>query len=85
MRVEQGHITAILDRSETQEHIFWGKSLVVSYRLPCGFVINGVGSCVDPAEFDIDVGRQVAREDVESKLWELEGYLLQNCIQGMGR
>lgn len=75
--VTQVQIDALLDQSETQEHVFWEKELVVSYRLPSGFTIIGRGACVDPANFDIEMGRQVAREMAARKLWELEGYKLQ--------
>lgn len=73
-RVTQEEITALLDSAETQEQTFWEKELVVSYKLPCGFTIAGRGACVDPANFDLEIGRQVARIDAENQLWQLEGY-----------
>lgn len=73
-RVTQAEIDALLDAAETQEVIFWDKELVVSYRLPCGFTISGRGACIDPANFDIEIGRKVARENAAHQLWQLEGY-----------
>ena len=73
-RVTQEEITALLDAAQTQEHTFWDKTLVVSYKLPCGFTIEGRGPCIDPANFDLEIGRQVARKDTEKQLWQLEGY-----------
>ena len=73
-RVTQEEITALLDAAQTQEHTFWDKELVVSYKLPCGFTIAGRGACVDPANFDLEIGRQLARKDAEKQLWQLEGY-----------
>lgn len=73
-RVTQEEITALLDAAETQEHTFWGKELVVSYKLVSGFTVSGRGACIDPANFDLDIGRQIARRDVEKQLWQLEGY-----------
>jgi hypothetical protein len=32
--------------------------------------------------FDLEIGRKVAREDAENQLWKLEGYLLQNALLG---
>ena len=80
--VTQEQIDALLDAAETQEHVFWEKELVVSYKLPSGFTILGRGACVDPANFDIELGRQVAREMAAHKLWELEGYKLQLLMAG---
>jgi Phage protein (N4 Gp49/phage Sf6 gene 66) family len=73
-RVTQEEIDALLDASETQEHTFWEKELIVSYRLPCGFTVSGHAACVDPANFDLKIGQAIAREDAANQLWKLEGY-----------
>lgn len=73
-RVTQEEIDALLDAAETQEHVFWEKELIVSYKLPCGFTVSGRGACVDPANFNLEIGRKVAREDAENQLWKFEGY-----------
>ncbi|MEL6853509.1 MAG: Gp49 family protein [Cyanobacteria bacterium J06607_13] len=75
--INQQRIDGLLDAAETQEFVFWGKELVVSYKLPCGFTVTGSGACVDPANFDIEIGRKAAREMAAHKLWEFEGYSLQ--------
>jgi Phage protein (N4 Gp49/phage Sf6 gene 66) family len=82
-RVTQEQIDGLLDAAETEEHTFWGKELIVSYRLPCGFTISGHGACVDPANFDPAIGRRVARQDASNQLWLLEGYLLQHRLHGL--
>ena len=78
-KVTQEDIDALLDSAEVEEHTFHGKELVVSYRLTRrgGFTVSGRGAVVDPTLFDINVGRQVARQDASNKLWQLEGYILQ--------
>ena len=76
-KITKEQIENLLDSAEIDEHVFWNKDLVVSYKLPCGFSIIGRGACVDPANFDLEIGRNVARQQVEDKLWELEGYRLQ--------
>lgn len=81
-RVTQEQIDALLDKAETQEHTFWDKELVVSYKLESGFTILGRGACVDPANFDLEIGRKVAREDAVNQLWQLEGYRLQLSLAG---
>ncbi len=80
-KVTQERITRLLDEAETQEHIFWEKELVVSYKLASGFTICGRAACVDPANFVLEVGRQIARENAEHQLWGFEGYLLQNKLK----
>lgn len=49
--------------------------------LPNGFQIAyGESACVDPDNFDFELGKKYAKERAiqaaENKLWELEGYLL---------
>ncbi len=79
-KVQASHIQKMLDEAETQEHIFWGKELVISYKLANGFTVSGRGACVDPANFDAEIGRKIARKQAEDQLWLLEGYLLQNKL-----
>lgn len=76
-KITPDQIKALLDEAETQEHIFHGKELIVSYKLKCGFTVSGRGACVDPSNFDLEIGRKVAREDAENQMWKLEGYRLQ--------
>lgn len=47
-----------------------------------GFVVTGESSCADPAEFNADLGQQLARKAAVDKLWAFEGYLLKERLQG---
>lgn len=79
-RVTQEQIDELLNSALTEEHIFWGKELAVSYKLVNGFTVLGRAACVDPANFNMELGRKYAREDAADQLWKLEGYLLQNTL-----
>lgn len=41
-----------------------------------GFTVTGESACVDPRNFDPELGRKYAREAAFEKIWPLEGYLL---------
>lgn len=41
-----------------------------------GFKVIGTSACVDPANFNAELGRELAYKDAFNKLWPLEGYLL---------
>ncbi len=84
-KVTPEQIELLLRQATTEEHVFWGKELVVSYRLPCGFTVTGRGACVDPANFDAAIGRKVAFDDARDQLWQLEGYRLQNALYAAGQ
>ncbi|UZV39997.1 hypothetical protein LPP2_g29 [Leptolyngbya phage LPP-2, strain SPI] len=77
-------VEALLDSCEVQETIFWDKELVVSYKLPNGFTVLGRGACVDPKNFDINIGRTVARQQAADTVWLLLGYELQNKLYNEG-
>lgn len=83
-KVTAEQIDSLIDNAETEEHIFWRKELVVSYLLQSGFTVSGRAACVDPENFDIVLGRSLAAKDAKSKLWQLEGYLLQNRLSEAG-
>lgn len=82
-KITKEQIEILLDNAQTQEAVFWDKELVVSYKLESGFTVLGRGACVDPNNFDLDLGRKIAREDAENKLWQLEGYRLQLRLAGL--
>lgn len=76
-KITPQRIQELLDNAETEEHTFWGKELAVSYKLPNGFTLLGRAACVDPANFNLEIGRRVARKKVEDELYLVEGYKLQ--------
>jgi hypothetical protein len=41
-----------------------------------GFSVRGESACVDPRNFNMEIGQQLAYRDAFSKMWQLEGYLL---------
>jgi hypothetical protein len=57
---------------------FFDKTVVCCIKLKNGFEVIGSSACVDPKNFKIEIGEKVAFENAVSKLWELEGYLLQS-------
>ena len=53
------------------------KTTVCVIVLKNKFEIVGSSACVDPADFDEEVGRKQAYDNAFEKMWELEGYRLQ--------
>lgn len=56
------------------------KTTVCLLVLKNGFEIPGYSACVDPKNFDCEIGKKLAYEDAISKLWGFEGYLLQENL-----
>jgi len=75
----------LLDRSEKVVfHSVFDKVCIVSVKLPNGFVITETSGCVDPANYNEELGEKYATERILSKLWELEGYKLQSELKEKG-
>ena len=41
-----------------------------------GYSIRGESACVDPRNFNVEIGKGLAYKDAFGKVWPLEGYLL---------
>ena len=80
-KVTKEYLESLLDNAECEEHLFHGgKSLIISYKLESDFTVDGRAAVVSLDNFDINIGRQVARENAISQLWALEGYRLQLAL-----
>lgn len=44
--------------------------------LNSGFKVEGVSACVDPSNYNKELGEKYAYENAFEKLWQLEGYVL---------
>jgi hypothetical protein len=53
-----------------------GRSTLCLITLENGYTVKGLSACVDPAEFDLELGRKYALADATNQIWPLEGYLL---------
>lgn len=73
-------IDDLIARSEITVKTLFGKTTVVAMKLPNGFVLVESSSCVDPHNYDEAVGVQICKAKLEAKLWELEGYRLQERL-----
>ena len=54
-----------------------GKCVVCELILANGFSVRGESACVSPANFDQEIGNSIAFKNAREKIWQLEGYLLQ--------
>lgn len=64
-------------RSATFTNLPSGKCVVCEITLQNGFTVRGESACVSPENFDQQIGNKIAHRNARDKIWELEGYLLQ--------
>lgn len=78
--VTQAVVDELMESCDISVTTAFDKCTIVACKLPNGFVIVESSSCVDPANYDEDMGVDICMKNIEKKLWELEGYLLQNKL-----
>lgn len=78
--VTQSQVDAIIRGSKISTQTFFEKCLVVIVKLPNGFILSESSGCVDPKNFSVKVGYENCIERIKNKIWELEGYRLQQKL-----
>lgn len=77
IKVTQEQIDSIMSSSKIEDVKIGEKTTVVVCTTKSCFVIVESSSCVDPENYDHEIGKEICLDRIESKLWELEGYKLQ--------
>ena len=75
--VKQERIDYLIDSAIVEVSTVFDKCTVVAVKTIDGFVLVESSACVDPANYDEDMGKEICINKIKDKLWELEGYKLQ--------
>ena len=71
-------LTTLADSGYTEYNHLAGTLTHCTITLPCGFQVTGESACIDPDNFNEELGQEIARKKAVNALWPLEGYLLAN-------
>lgn len=82
-RLTPGDIDAAIV-GETYTVMPSGRTTVCELTLRNGFTVRGESSVVCIENFNAEIGQRVSRENARNKIWELEGYLLQDRLHAAG-
>lgn len=64
-----------------QCHVFEGSTLTVCcLTLKNGFTVTGESACVDPANYNQELGESIAKKNAIEKIWLVAGYALKEAI-----
>ena len=74
------HVTKILEKSTLEHKLFFGKYFVTACLLPNGFVITVKSGVVSPENFKEEIGIEINKKRLVDKVFEFEGYLLQEKL-----
>jgi hypothetical protein len=83
-KVLKEDIDRLLNEAEWDVQTIYGKVTVVTCKLKNGFTMVESSGCVDPRNYDEEIGREVCQERITNRLWELEGYMLQETLYRKG-
>lgn len=75
------HVGDVPDASDSQALPLLTFCVLV---LQNGFTVTGESACVSPENFDAEIGRKIARENAEQKVWPLMGYALKGHMVAGG-
>ena len=53
----------------------WHKTTVCLITLDNGYEVVGSSACINPEDYDLEIGKKFAYEDAFEKLWSLFGFL----------
>ena len=53
---------------------------ICAITLKNGFTVVGDSACIDPENFDHNIGEQVAYNNAFEKIWQLEGYRIKSQL-----
>ena len=57
-----------------------GKVMICEITLTNGFSVRGEAATVSKANFDEEIGQIISLKNAKEKIWQLEGYLLQEIL-----
>lgn len=57
-----------------------GKVMVCELTLRNGYTVRGEAAVVSKKNFDEEIGKEISKSNALRKVWELEGYLLQEKL-----
>ena len=75
-RLTMGDILDVV-KSASYTRLADSTTTVCQLTLKNGYTVLGHSACIDPNLFNQTVGEKVAWDNAIDKIWELEGYLLQ--------
>jgi hypothetical protein len=78
--VNADYVDWAIENSEIDVDTMHGKCTIVTCKLPNGFVIVESSSCVDPKNYDKELGVEICMERIANKIYELEAYHIQQTL-----
>lgn len=73
-RVTGEEIDALMEAAEFSDCKLYGNTTVVTAKFPNGWTMTEQSACIDPADYDREIGMGICKERMRNSLRMLEGY-----------
>lgn len=83
IKVTQTEIDLLLNSADVQVRTEFGKCTVVTVRLRNGFILTESSACVDPANYDAELGKRLCLQHIENRA--VGGWRAMLCRRGRTR
>jgi len=75
-KIPKSHIDEIIEQSAFEDFKTKnGNCTIVAMTLPNGYTLVESSGCIDPDEYDHELGISLCKEALRRKVWQMEGYL----------
>ena len=64
---------------------FGKPSTYVTVKMKNGFILRDSTTCIDPANYSEEIGKEICLKRIEDKIWFLLGYALQDKAFNEGK
>ena len=78
--VTKEKIDRLMETAEYEILTAFDKCTIVVAKLENGFILTESSACVDPANYNVELGVRYAKDKIRERLWEMEGYALQKNV-----
>lgn len=82
-RLTEEEINSFISSSKIHAEKRGDKSTLVEITYPNGWTDYEISSCIDPANYDEELGKAYALENIKRRLWKSLGFVLQWAHHGL--
>lgn len=75
-------VDKVINEAEIRDEKWWDNLTVVSVKLKNGWTITETSACVDPANYNHELGKSICMEKIENQIWKMLGWALNDEIHG---
>lgn len=81
-KITQEMVDKVLEEADIRDEKWWNNLTIVSARLKNGWTITQTSACVDPSNYDHELGVSICMKKIKDEVWKLLGWTLNDAMHG---